>query len=142
MAALRHAVLTYHDPDALELLARIPNAFSREDCCRFPGMVNVYESDSVFLPAIIIARLWQDSELDHEHAAAEHPLAYVRAMGRAGDSSQIGRLIDIITEATDVDLISMCASVAGRLRSESAVRVLDRRIKQLSSLDQCGDLGE
>jgi len=105
-------------------------------------MVHVSENDSVFLTAIIIARLWQDGELDHEHAAAEHLLAYVRAMGRAGDSSQIGRLIDIITEATDVDLISMSASVAGRLRSESAVHALDRRLKELATLSHRGGQGE
>ncbi len=130
-AGLRHAVLTYCDPDALELLARIPDAFCRGDCCGLTRIVRVREHDVDFLTAMIITRLWKDGELDHQHAAANHPLSYIRAMGRAGGSEQIDRLISIIDETAHPELISMCASVAGRLQSKSAVCALEQKLRDL-----------
>jgi len=126
--ALRAAFMAHGDYDALELLTRIPNSLPDLTCCEFLVRISYpTKFDSEYLAALVIARLWADNRLDHEHSADSHDLAYVRAMGRVNDRSREELLCMTVSKSSDPEVLSMAASVAGRLQLSSVIDRIEQR---------------
>lgn len=131
--ALRRAVESHSDLGALELLTRIPGALADWDCCFLLALLpaSVDGWDSSYRPALVIARLWSDDALDHAHAAIEHPVPYMRALGRVQDASRLPLVLDCVRRSRDPALLQLAASVAGRGGYHRLLRALDERVRQL-----------
>jgi hypothetical protein len=122
---LLQAVKTRVDREALELLCRLPQGLHAVSCCTLIAFADGSERHGdTYLASLILARLWQDDELDHRHAADHHRIPYFRAMGRIADGQQQDRLIAICEAECDAEVMVMAASVAGRLRNREAVQAL------------------
>lgn len=130
--ALRTAMLEYKDLEALELLTRAEGGLRAYNCCQLLSLT--LDVDSGYLAALVIERLWRDGDLDHQHAAKLHPLAFARALGRTGDETRRPLLEAVIATAVDPILLHVCLRcgetavfVGSRGAGPEAERSADRR---------------
>jgi hypothetical protein len=132
--ALKAAVHNFGDVWALELLTRIPGALADWNCCSLLSLSSeAADWDPSYRSSLVIARLWSDGMLDHDHAVAEHAVAYVRALGRTRDGSRISLVLDCVKRSSDPDLLQLAASVAGRGGHVDLLDSLEKRLDELGS---------
>lgn len=132
--ALRSLVDNYQDHEAARLLAKLPGGLAGYTCCDLAANVNpsnpAEERDENYYQSVILERMARDGQLDYEHACNAHPGSFLRAIGRLGDTQLVPYLTKIITIAP-VDLLPMAASVAGRLREQRVVDIIEQRYNTL-----------
>jgi hypothetical protein len=128
---LRSLVNNYGDDEAVVLLAKLPGGFAGYTCCDFVDNANpTKEWDENYYQSVILERMARDGQLDYEHASEVHPGPFVRTIGRLGDNKLVPHLAKMVAVAP-VDLLPMAASVAGRLREQEVVDIIQQRYNTL-----------
>jgi hypothetical protein len=128
---LRSLVDNYEDGEAAVLLAKLPGGFAGYTCCDFVDNANpAKEWDENYYQSVILERMARDGQLDYEHVSEVHPGPFVRTIGRLGDNKLVPHLAKMVTVAP-ADLLPMAASVAGRLREQEVVDIIQQRYNTL-----------
>jgi hypothetical protein len=128
---LRWLVDNYGDGEAAVLLAKLPGGFAGYTCCDFVDNPNpAKEWDANYYQSVILERMARDGQLDYEHTSEAHPGPFVRTIGRLGDNNLVPHLAKMVTVAP-ADLLPMAASVAGRLREQEVVDIIQQRYNTL-----------
>jgi hypothetical protein len=131
---LRSLVDNYQDRPAARLLAELPGGLAGYTCCDLISNANqgnpAEERDENYYQSAILERMARDGQLDYEHACNVHPDSFLRAIGRLGDPQLVPHLTKIIKMAP-ADLLPMAASVAGRLREQRVVDLIEQRYNTL-----------
>jgi hypothetical protein len=130
------AITRYGDVNALQLATQAPGALRGLNCCSLIGLhpETPWGDPDSYAAGLVLARLWEDGDLDHKHAAGAHPVAYLRAMGRTRDTSRIELALQIVTATEDSEVLLMAASVFGRLMSLTGVNHVGERNRQLRAI--------
>lgn len=138
---LRLAVVSFRDIHALELLCRLPGGLAGMNCCEILDLerAKLWSAPDTYLGGLVLARLWSDGCLDHDHAAHKHAVPYLRALGRTGDLLREGLALDIIESTVDPEALKMGASVFGRLGSMVGVEAVGRRCRELLATADIND---
>jgi hypothetical protein len=129
---LRSLVDNYRDREAAQLLARLPGGLAGYTCCDLITNVSptLEEWEGNYYQSVILERMTRDRQLDYEHACVVHPGPFIRAIGRLGDDQLVPYLTRIVTVAP-ADLLPLAASVAGRLRHQGVVDIIEQRYSTL-----------